>query len=133
MSNLLELIKKAAVEANEAAGPVNITYGEVITTSPLSILIEQKMTLPAGFFILTRAVTDHYVDMTVSHVTENRAGGGGYAQYESHNHDYSGRKKFMVHNGLQVGEQVLLLRIQGGQKYIVLDRAFEPICQGEWS
>lgn len=133
MPNLVELIKEAALNANEASGPVKVVFGEVISANPLQIRVEQKLELPAEFFVLTRAVTDHYVDMSVSHVTENRAGGSGYAEFQSHNHDYIGRKKFMVHNGLQVGEQVILLQVQGGQKYIVLDRVFEPICQGAWS
>lgn len=40
----------------------------------------------------------------------------------SHNHKYVGRKTFKVHNGLVVGDKVVLLQMQGGQKYIVLDR-----------
>lgn len=130
---MINLIKQASLEATEAGKPVKIVFGEVISANPLQIRVEQKLELPAEFFVLTRAVTDHYVDMSVSHVTENRAGGTGYAEFQSHNHDYTGRKKFMVHNGLQVGEQVILLQVQGGQKYVVLDRVFEPICQGEWS
>ena len=90
------------------------------------------MTLTESFFILTRAVVDHYVDITVSHVTENRAGGGGDAEFASHNHDYAGRKKILVHNGLQVGEKVILLQQAGGQQYIVLDRATDHIAGGQW-
>ena len=58
------------------------------------------------------------VDITVSHTTENRAGGGGYALFESHNHDYTGRKKITVHNGLHVGETVIMLRQAGGQGFV---------------
>lgn len=132
MNELVQVIKQIAVEASEAGKPAGITYGKVINTNPLKINIEQKLTLPSEFFKLAKAVTDHYVDITVSHVTENRAGGGGDAAYASHNHDYSGRKKFLVHNGLQVGEEVLLLQVQGGQRYIVLDRVFDHIVSGEW-
>ena len=35
---------------------------------------------------------------------------------------YKGRKKFIVHNNLLVGEKVIIAVTQGGQKYIVLDR-----------
>jgi hypothetical protein len=132
-ADLVEVIKRIAGEAIKASKPTAITYGKVITANPLSIQIEQKLTLPAEFFILTKAVTDHYVDMSVSHVTEDRGGGGGYATFASHNHDYSGRKKFLVHNGLKVGEDVILLRVQGGQRYIVLDRISDHITEGEWS
>lgn len=40
----------------------------------------------------------------------------------SHSHGYSGQKSFSVQNGLKSGETVLMLRMQGGQKYVVLDR-----------
>lgn len=40
----------------------------------------------------------------------------------NHSHDYVGKKKFTAHYGLSKGEKVILLRIQGGQKFIVLDR-----------
>lgn len=40
----------------------------------------------------------------------------------SHNHSIDGRKPITIHNGLEVGDEVLLLRMQGGQKYIVIDK-----------
>ena len=129
---LLQTIKQAAQEAATAGRPFQFSFGEVITTNPLSIRVEQRMTLTESFFILTRAVVDHYVDITVSHVTENRAGGGGDAEFASHNHDYAGRKKILVHNGLQVGEKVILLQQAGGQQYVVLDRATDHITGGQW-
>jgi hypothetical protein len=133
LNELVQVIKQIAGEAVEAGKPAGITYGKVVSINPLKINIEQKLTLPAEFFKLTKAVTDHYVDMTVSHVTENRAGGSGYAEFASHSHDYQGRKKIMIHNGLQVGEEVILFQVQGGQRYIVLDRVFDHIVSGEWS
>lgn len=75
---------------------------------------------------------DYYVDIEVNHVTETQAGGSGYPQFASHDHDYIGRKKIMIYNCLKVGEKVLLLRRQGGQDYIILDRIFDPIVSGQW-
>lgn len=40
----------------------------------------------------------------------------------NHSHSYKGKKSFTVHNSLVQGDEVILLRMQGGQKYIVLDR-----------
>lgn len=31
-------------------------------------------------------------------------------------------QKILIHNALQTGEEVILLRQQGGQKYIIIDR-----------
>jgi hypothetical protein len=39
----------------------------------------------------------------------------------SHKHAV-GKIQITVHNGLVVGDEVILLRQQGGQKYIVVDR-----------
>lgn len=50
----------------------------------------------------------------------------------THKHAYQGKKKIMLHHGLKVGEQVILLRVQGGQNYIIIDRINDPICEGEW-
>ena len=40
----------------------------------------------------------------------------------AHTHDIVGKKAILVHNGLKLGEEVILIRQKGGQEYIVLDR-----------
>lgn len=50
-----------------------------------------------------------------------------------HNHQYSGVKKYKVHNALVSGDKVALLRLQGGKRFLVLDRiAPIPTLEGEW-
>lgn len=122
MPNLIEIIKKAAVEAVAASSPCSILFGKVISTSPLQISIEQRLTLDESHLILTSLVRNFEIDMTVAHETENTSGGSGDSSFASHNHAYTGRKTFQVHLGLTVGESVMLMMVQGGQKYIVLDR-----------
>lgn len=117
MSDLIEVIKKVALNAVEASKPTNALFGVVVSDSPLKISIDQKMTLDSDSLVLTNAVKEHTLEMTVDHATENTNTGNG-----SHNHTYKGRKQFTVHNGLVVGEKVILLRMQGGQKYIVWDK-----------
>lgn len=121
-NDFLILIKQSAVDAVNASKPTAMVYGKVISSSPLKINVEQKMTLTAAQLILTRNVTDHKVFMTVDHVTENRSGGSGDASFASHNHAYTGKKEFTIHNGLIVGDEVIMIQMQGGQKYIVIDR-----------
>ena len=121
-NNLLEVIKQIVTETVNAGNPADYLYGEVMTVNPLSIKVDQKQILSEQFFVLTWAVKDHYIDMTVDHLTENAAGGSGHAAYASHNHPYVGRKTFLVHNDLSVGEHVVLGIVRGGQKLIVLDR-----------
>lgn len=113
MPNMVELIKMAALGAVNESKPTSIVFGTVVSDTPLKINIEQRLTLNAAQLILTSNVKDYELDMTVEHFTQESNG---------HTHAYTGKKKFMVHNGLAVGEQVILLQMQGGQKYIVLDK-----------
>lgn len=131
-SGFVKAIKQAAVDAVDAKKPVAVYYGIVLDTSPLKINVEQKMTLSEAQLVLTKAVTDHYVDIEVRHVTGTRSGGSGYPQYASHDHDYKGRKKIRIYNGLQKGEKVLLIRFQEGQKFVVWDRVCDHTVKGEW-
>lgn len=80
------------------------------SVSPLKVQVDQKLELTAAQLILTNAVRDYTVYMTVDHQTENTAGGSGDASFASHKHAYKGKKAFKVHLGLKAGEQVLLLR-----------------------
>ena len=133
LPNAVELVKQAAVEAVEATKPVQFLFGKVISVSPLKIQVSAKSIYTEKMLILTRNVTDFEVDMTVSHITENRAGGSGDPAFASHNHEYKGKKKFKVHNALILGDEVVLGRVQGGKRFVVLDR-IKPIpgLKGEW-
>ncbi|MGN7402729.1 DUF2577 domain-containing protein [Cytobacillus praedii] len=113
MNNIVQSLKKAAIDAIQAADPTAIQFGHVTSTSPLRILVEQKKELSIAQLILTRNVRDYEVEMSVDHMTELA---------EGHLHGYKGKKKFIIHNALKVGDSVMLLKMQGGQKYIVLDK-----------
>ncbi len=133
MPNMVELVKRAAVEAVDATKPVHLLFGQVISDSPLKIQVDQKSIYTEKMLVLTRNVTDFEVDIQVSHLTKKRAGGGGDAAFASHDHEYKGRKKIKIYNALIKGDWVLLGRIQGGKKFVVLDR-IKPIpeLKGEW-
>ena len=149
-SMFVEAIKQLAVNAVNSGAPTQFTFGVVETVNPLSIRLNQKMVLPDAFLILTNAVKDHSVDITVSWKTvdddylspnamvHTHSGGliDGYTGTTenfntTHHHDIKGRKKITIHNGLTVGEMVLLLRVQGGQSYVVIDRVDEIVTTGE--
>lgn len=172
MANLVELIKQAAIEAVNASDPAAFYFGTVTSENPLSINVEQKMDLTSEFLILTNAVKDYVVEMTVDHQTEKVSLNANHSHSAdstssvdgtcdvtientvtpdttkvdskataslnltsnvdvsistqnidlSHSHSYKGKKKFTVHNGLKKGEKVVMIKLQGGQKFIVLDR-----------
>lgn len=86
----------------------------------------KKDAVSGSVYMATNAVRDYTVYMTVDHQTENTAGGSGDASFASHKHAYKGKKAFKVHLGLKAGEQVLLLRTDGGQKFIIIDRVEAP-------
>lgn len=122
MNAFLGNVKRAAVEAVRAGNPFAFNLGKVISAEPLKVQVDQKLELTAAQLILTNAVRDFTVNMTVEHETEDAAGGS----VPSHKHAYTGTKPYRVHLSLKAGEQVLLLRADGGQKYIVLDRVEAP-------
>lgn len=131
INELVRLVKQAAVEAVQADAPMAICYGNVTSTTPLKIQVDQKKILGEAQLILTDNVRDFNVVLSTiegegksegPHYTEDESGGGGYAEFAAHRHKYQGRKKWRVHNALEVGEKVILLRCDGGQKYVVLDR-----------
>lgn len=120
-------MKQAALDAVNASKPAEICFGKVTSASPLKILVEQKMTLGAAQLVLSRHVTDYITTVSIpteyGWVTQSQSGGSGEAAFASHNHNIIiNRQKITVHNGLAVGDEVILIRQQGGQKYIVWDR-----------
>lgn len=114
------MIKQAAVEAVNAKEPMSLKIGKVISTTPLKIDLNQKITVSESQLLLTNAVRDHVVYATMDYTDENAVCS---SNTESADED---RKKFTVHLGLKVGERVLMLRCDGGQKFIVLDRLGAP-------
>lgn len=122
LNELVRLVKKTALDAVEAKKPVNVCYGKVTSVSPLKILVEQKLPLESAQLVLTRNVTDFKTNITVNWASDNKSGGSGYDAFALHNHGITGKKEITVHNGLVVGDEVILIRQQDGQKYIVVDR-----------
>jgi hypothetical protein len=123
---LMKTIKRASLDAVKASKPVEVCFGKVTSASPLKILVEQKLPLGEGQLILTRNVTNFKTYITGGNVknyyyTGSDTDGGTAPVVPSHVHAI-GKVQITVHNGLVVGDEVILIRQQGGQKYIVVDR-----------
>lgn len=110
MSDLLDAIKIASRNVNEASKPVELTSGQVVSVSPLAVKIDQKLTIPEKLLVLTDAARDYQTEMTLAGLTDSRGD------------SVSGRSIITIHNALKAGEAVLLLRMQGGQKYMIIGR-----------
>lgn len=121
-SGLVEAIKKAAVEAVEAGKPVNVCFGKVVSEMPLKINVEQKMELGEQQLILARNVTEYATTISVNWETENSGGDTGETADGQHRHHIMGQKQAIIHNALKTGDEVIIIRQQEGQKFIVVDR-----------
>lgn len=125
-NELVETLKRAAVEAIEAKKPVNVYFGEVVSAAPLKINVEQKMVLGEKQLILSRNVTNFKTSISAGNIknyyyTGSTTDSGTAPVSPSHVHAV-GKIEITVHNGLVVGDEVILIRQQEGQKFIVLDR-----------
>lgn len=135
--SIADSIRRLAKGVQDASQPTDLVFGIVESVSPLKIRVNPHLLLPDEFLILTNAVKDHSVDVTVSWSTEpekeHTHGNGNNGTpttgveepKDGHKHDIKGRKRITIHNGLTLGEKVLLLRTQGGQNYVVIDRVDE--------
>jgi hypothetical protein len=94
------MIKKTAVDAVNASKPANMVFGKVISTSPLKIKIDQKLILTSAQLVLSKSVTNYRLSVTLD----------------------GNSKTMTVNNALKNGEEVILMQVSGGQKYIVIDK-----------
>lgn len=101
MPNLVELIKKAANEANEAGSPSTFVYGTVLNPDPILIQVDgdSKLTLSREFVVIPEQFTDYEVEVLDGN-----------------------KRKVKILNALKADERVVLIRQQGGQKYLVAGR-----------
>lgn len=137
--DFVKIMKQAALDAVNAAKPVEVCFGKVTSKKPLKILVEQKMTLGEKQLVLSRNVTTFTTEVTVAWKSENHSishnhdvnltdsngdsiTGSTKNKDVPHIHEITGKKKITIHNELVVGDEVILVRQQGGQKYIVWDR-----------
>ena len=118
--DLVQAMKKATLGAVEQAGPVGVVFGTVVSTTPLAVQVDQKLTIGAAQLVCSALTREFSVSMTVEHQTEENDGG-----LPPHTHPYTGTKLFAVHLGLKKGERVVMLREQGGQRYFILDKVVD--------
>ncbi|OOM82336.1 hypothetical protein CLPUN_03050 [Clostridium puniceum] len=119
IKDILLMVKQAAKDTYNSMKPAEILFGTVESINPLVIKVGTNLILESIQLILTRNVIDYDLEMTVDHITE--VGNGP----EGHTHGYKGRKIFRVNNALIQGEKVMLIRVQGGQKYVVYDKVVD--------
>lgn len=56
MDDLLRVIKEAAIEAVQQADPMEVVHGTITQLEPLTIKVDQKITLTKEFLIVTKEI-----------------------------------------------------------------------------
>lgn len=112
---MLEAIKQAALGAMDAAGPVIVQLGSVTQINPLKVMVDNRLELTEDFFILPESLTKLELELKHTHAIQ----GAGSTEEAL-------KDKIILRKGLEVGDKLLLLRMQGGQRYVILDRVVSP-------
>lgn len=97
-NKILNVIRNAARDTTRQA--TDMVFGTVTRTNPLTVKIDNRLEISNPFLVTTSAVSDFNVDMILNGQTQT----------------------YTAKLGLKVGENVLLLRTQNGQRYIIIDR-----------
>ena len=126
-TGLVELIKKAALDANDNAQLTDLRYGTVIGVNPLKIRITDSFIIPESLLVVPEHLTEHEILVSIKDIynwqTRDKFGGSGEESFAEHNHDIViTKKKLLIHGQLKMDDKVALLRKQGGQSYFILDR-----------
>lgn len=116
MADLANTLKKAAMAAYGASNPAAVMFGEVTNTDPLEVNVDQRFTLPADFLIIPESLT--HFEINLHHYHEYTDDSGGSEQTKP----ALPEEPIVIRRGLEKGDKLLLLRVQGGQQYVILDR-----------
>ncbi|MEC0170499.1 DUF2577 domain-containing protein [Paenibacillus graminis] len=98
---MLDIIKKASLGAVGSTNPVAFSYGTVTVAAPLQIQVDQRFILSGAALVLPESVMESKLV-------------------------WDGRE-IVLRRGLEKGDRVLMVRMQGGQSYVVLDRLVDPV------
>lgn len=99
---LARIIKDSKPKATDLA---DMLYGVVISTSPLTIRVDNRFSITSSHLILSQMVRSLSVSFSVT--IDGKTGSGSMQVFRS----------------LLIGDRVRMLRVSKGQKYYVLDRS----------
>ena len=99
-------IKTAALEAVDASKPAEVRFGTVVSADPLQVKVDQKIILSGKQIVLSGAFKHSTRTIPVS----------GLEVFGVTSLDMD------IDNSPQEGEVLILIRFQGGQRYLVVDR-----------
>lgn len=132
---MIDIIKEASLGAVGAGNPVSICFGEVQSVSfsknkvqkgeiiynvtegisNLVIKLDQKLILGKEFFIVPESVTPYEAELKHKH--NHICSEEGCSKETDEKLD-----TLIIREGFKAGDKLLLLRIQGGQQYVILGK-----------
>lgn len=113
---LIDLLHQIMQESVKAAKLTDLAIGTVASTSPLSITVNTAMApLQAPVLYLTDSVVEK--TLTASDGTLSGTVNGQPMEATG--------STVTLNSALEVGDKVLMLKVQRGQKYIVLSRVYQ--------
>lgn len=99
-TGLIDIIKRASMNAMDDNQMCDLRFGTVISVSPLKVQITNQFTIPSSLLIVPEHLTNYEVTIKIDEES----------------------KSITVYSTLKVGDKVALLRKTGGQSYFILDR-----------
>ena len=136
-TGLIEIMKRASLDAMGNAQMCDLRYGTVVSTSPLKVQITNVMTIPSSLLVVPQHLTNYKVECTITHPSLDISGTTEKSTelvneeepISQHTHSFTmtsdektSKSTVTIHNALKIGDKVALLRKQGGQSYFILDR-----------
>ena len=153
MSILYQAMQQVAKDYDMNRTGAGMLYGRVKSTEPLAIEIDAKLTLTEKFLVLAQHLTDYEIPYELlsegraahpekrpTKLTEIQEVGGLYVEHEGKRYvqpdppgeikNFDGQGTIKLFNHLMVDDKVILLRLEGGHQYIVIDRVSSEKREG---
>lgn len=125
MSALYEAMKRMANEFDQNREATSLCFGTVKVAKPLTIELDNKLVLEEKYFVLAQHLTNYEIECEI----ETEEVEGFYVEHEGrHDAQTDGgwqMGKILMKNELNAGERVIVVRMDGGQMFAVLDRIGE--------
>ena len=99
-SGIIEIVKRAALDAINNEQLCDLRYGTVVNTNPLRVQVTSQLILPSSLLVVPEHLTNYEVEVSIDGVPS----------------------KMTINGSLKVNDKVALLRKHGGQSYFILDR-----------
>lgn len=142
-TGIIEIIKVAAMDAVENSKPCDLRFGIVSSIAPLKVKVSNDLIIPESLLIVPEHLTDYSVLSNAGGEGTNEGGSSvdlsveGETLFITTNTtntvaestettddavEFVDERTLTIYNGLEVGDNVVLLRNQGGSSYLILDR-----------